>query len=71
MGKAKDADPAAVLMAEGTTDVKGAVAFTNLSRPELYRLMARGKLAFVKYGRRRLIPRRALVEMLAGLTAEG
>jgi excisionase family DNA binding protein len=55
------------MMAEGTTDVKGAVAFTGLSRPELYRLMAAGKLAFVKYGKRRLIPRRALVELLAGL----
>lgn len=53
------------LLAEGTIGVQDAVAFTGLSRAELYRRMADGDLAFATHGRRRLIPRRALVAMLA------
>ncbi|HEX4612819.1 MAG TPA: helix-turn-helix domain-containing protein [Urbifossiella sp.] len=53
------------LLADGTMGVAGAVKFTGLSKPELYRLMAAGRLAFVRHGTRRLIPRKALVTMLA------
>jgi excisionase family DNA binding protein len=54
------------LMADGALTVAKACEFTSLSRPELYKLMAAGKLPFTKHGKRRLIPRRALVQLLAG-----
>lgn len=58
-------DAASALLAEGTMSVDAAVKFTDLSRAELYRLMAGRRLAFVKHGGRRLLPKKALVEMLA------
>ncbi len=53
------------LLGDGAVGIPEAVAFAGVSRPELYRRMADGRLAFVKIGRRRLIPRRALVRFLA------
>ncbi len=50
---------------DGALNVDEAVAFSRLSRAELYRLMDRGELPFVKYGRRRLIPKNAFRELLA------
>jgi excisionase family DNA binding protein len=53
------------LVADGLSTVPEGQSFTRLSRAKLYDLMAHGKLPFVLIGRRRLIPRRALVELAA------
>ncbi|NLG85335.1 MAG: helix-turn-helix domain-containing protein [Firmicutes bacterium] len=41
------------------------MAFLGIKRSTLYQLMEGGILPFVKLGRKRLIPRRALVQLLA------
>jgi excisionase family DNA binding protein len=52
-------------MAEGgLMTVAEAATFSRLSRSDLYARMERGELAYCKLGRRRLIPRKALVEMV-------
>lgn len=51
--------------AEGAIRVVDAVAFSGLSRSELYELMTSGKLPWSKPGRHRLVPRRWLVQWLA------
>ncbi len=53
------------LVADGLMTVSEAAAFLRLSRSSVYTLMDHGKLAFVKLGRSRRIPRRALVELAA------
>jgi excisionase family DNA binding protein len=53
------------LFADGLTDVRGAAAFLCLSRSSLYSLMDAGALPYVKLGRARRIPRRALIEFAA------
>ncbi len=53
------------LVADGLMTVKEAAEFLRLSRSSVYALMDHGELAFVKLGRRRRIPRRALVELAA------
>lgn len=52
------------LVIEGMRTVSEAVDFTHLSRSMLYELMETGRLAYAKIGRRRLIPHRALVELM-------
>ena len=57
------------LLADGALSVAEAVRFASVSRATLYAAMSAGELVFVKRGRRRLIPKRALVAWLAaGLT---
>ena len=59
------------LLADGAVGVAEAVQFAGVSRATLYDAMAEGQLAYLKRGRRRLIPRRALVAWLAaGLKPE-
>jgi len=53
------------LAADGALPIPEAVKFSGCSRSVLYEQMELGMLAFLKVGRRRLIPRRALVEFLA------
>lgn len=53
------------LVAEGLVDVREAARFTGLSRSKLYQLMDGGHLPYVKIGKARRIPRRALVEFAA------
>jgi excisionase family DNA binding protein len=53
------------LVEDGLLTVAEAQEYSRLSRSDLYARMERGQLAYVKLGRRRLIPRRALVEMAA------
>jgi excisionase family DNA binding protein len=53
------------LVEDGLLTLPEAQAFSRLSRSDLYARMERGELAYVKLGRRRLIPRRALVELVA------
>lgn len=52
-------------VADGVLNVNEAIQFSRLSRAELYRLMERGELAFVKFGKRRMIPKNALRDLLA------
>ena len=60
------------LCSEGTLTLRGAEAFSGLSKAFLYKLMGEGELAFVRIGRSRRIPRRALVALLEdGLQGEG
>jgi excisionase family DNA binding protein len=51
------------LLDEGLRTVEEGQEFTRLSRATLYSLMERGALSYVKIGRRRLIPHRALIEL--------
>lgn len=51
------------LAEDGMMTVKEAAGFLRLSVPMLYVLMERGELSFGKIGRRRLIPRRAVVDL--------
>lgn len=53
------------LAADGAVSVAEAMAFLGVSDTHVYDLMNRGELPFCKLGRRRLIPKRALVELLA------
>ncbi len=53
------------LVADGLMTVREAAQFLRLSRSSVYALMDHGELAFVKLGRSRRIPRRALVELAA------
>ena len=52
-------------MADGLMTVQEAAEFLRLSRSSLYTMMDSGELAFVKLGRSRRIPKRALVELAA------
>jgi excisionase family DNA binding protein len=51
-------------VADGCLAVEEATEFSGIGRSELYLRMERGELPFVKIGRRRLIPPRALVKLL-------
>jgi excisionase family DNA binding protein len=51
------------LVEGGLLTIAQAEEFSGLSRSGLYSLMERGALAYVKLGKRRLIPRRALVAL--------
>jgi excisionase family DNA binding protein len=53
------------LFGDGSVTVAEAARFTGLGRTSLYDLMTAGELTYTKVGARRLIPRRALVELLA------
>ena len=53
------------LVADGLMTVSEAAAFLSLSRATLYTLMDRGELPFVKLGRSRRIPRRAVIQLAA------
>ena len=58
-------DNDAALVEDGLVKVPEAAAFLRLSRSNLYAMMERGELPFVKIGRSRRIPRRALVQLAA------
>jgi Helix-turn-helix domain len=51
------------LVEDGLMTVPEAQEFSRLSRSDLYARMERGDLAYCKLGKRRMIPRRAMVEM--------
>ena len=53
------------LLADGTVSVKAATGFTGDTRTALYAAMRAGDLAYFNRGRRRLIPRKSLVQYLA------
>ncbi len=58
-------DSDAALVEDGLMKVAAAAAFLSHSRATLYTLMDRGELPFVKIGRSRRIPKRAVVELAA------
>lgn len=51
------------LVADGLVAVAEAAAFLGVSRSALYLMMDRGELPFVKLGRSRRVPKRALQEI--------
>ena len=53
------------LVADGCLSVSDATAFSGIGLSQLYTEMASGRLPYVQHGRRRLIPRKALVRLLA------
>lgn len=53
------------IVAEGLVSVPEAARFLSISRSKLYALMEQGALAYVRLGRARRIPRRALVALAA------
>lgn len=59
-----DIPPALDPWGEGGMSVAQASVFTGMSRSDLYERMTRGEVAYAKVGRRRILPRRALRELL-------
>lgn len=58
-------DLASRIVEDGLMSVRDAAHFVAISRSELYLIMERGELKYVKIGRRRLIPRRSLIDFAA------
>lgn len=54
------------LCADGLLTVAEATQFIGLGKSMLYQLMERGRLPYVRIGRARRIPKRALVQLAAG-----
>ena len=61
------ADRREALVAEGLMRVADVARFLGLSRASVYQLMAGGDLPWVKLGRARRVPRRAVVDLAARL----
>ncbi len=61
----KQSDSRTELVADGLLVVSKAADFLGLSRSKIYALMDSGELVYVKLGRARRIPRRALIELAA------
>jgi excisionase family DNA binding protein len=59
------------LVEDGCLDVPAAAEFSGMGRSWLYEQMQAGTLVYLKCGRRRLIPRRALQELLAASLVTG
>jgi predicted DNA-binding transcriptional regulator AlpA len=65
-------DPKQNLCSEGALTVSQAEEFSGIGRTSLYGLMGQGRLPYAKLYGRRLIPKRALVALLAdGLVGGG
>ena len=67
----KAGDRALALVSDGLLKVEEAARFLGVSRATVYVLMDSGMLVFVKLGRSRRIPKRAVVEFAAGLVQGG
>ena len=52
------------LLGDGTIGIDDAKRLSGLGRSFLHQLMRRGELAYCKVGKRRLIVKRSLLEML-------
>lgn len=57
------------LTQDGMLGIRDAASFLGLPRSTLYTLMNDGRLAWAKVGRRRLIPKRALIAFAASALA--
>lgn len=55
----------ATMVADGLMGVGAAAVFLSLARSTIYLLMESGHLPFVKIGRSRRIPKRAVIELAA------
>jgi excisionase family DNA binding protein len=53
------------LVEDGLSTIPEASEFTRLSRSTLYKMMDNSELKYCKIGRRRLIPRKALLDLAA------
>lgn len=53
------------LLADGLLTVEEAIKFARLGRTELYARINNRELRSVKIGRRRLIPKRALIDLIS------
>jgi excisionase family DNA binding protein len=51
------------IVEDGLETIEGARQFLRLSRSAIYQLMESGELPFVKLGKARRIPRKALVDL--------
>ena len=58
-------DERLAIVAEGLLTIAETGTFLRLSRASVYNLLDRGELAFVKVGRARRIPKRAVLELAA------
>jgi excisionase family DNA binding protein len=56
---------AAAMVADGLARIPEAMEFLALSRSVIYDLMNQGRLAFVKIGKARRIPHKAMVDFAA------
>lgn len=54
------------ILADGLMTVREAAQFSGLGKTTLYGLMDSGRLAYVRVGRARRIPKRELLRFLAG-----
>jgi len=63
-------ESAKAMVNDGAVTVREAAKFSGLSRSHLYQLLEQGRLAFIRPPgtRIRRIPRRALIDFLAGCT---
>jgi excisionase family DNA binding protein len=59
------------LVGDGLMRVAEAAQFLSVGRSTVYELMNAGRLAYVKIGRSRRIPRRAVVNLAAGALQTG
>jgi excisionase family DNA binding protein len=55
-----------MIVADGLLNIEEAKAFLKVSRSTLYLLMDTNQLAYVKLGRSRRVPRRALIDFASG-----
>ena len=60
------ADNGLKLVEGGLLSIDEAWAFLSISRAQLYNIMEAGKLPYVKLGKRRMIPRNAVLELARG-----
>ena len=63
--RVRSPEGSAELVADGLLTVRECAEFLHLSRPKIYELMDAGELCYLKLGRSRRIPRRAVIELAA------
>ena len=58
------------MLAEGAMTISKAVEFSGIGRTRMFALIKDGRLPVLRVGMRTLVPRKALVEFLAGFVKE-
>ena len=56
--------PQQLLVSDGVMDVRAAASLLGISRSKVYEIMRDGGLPFIILSRRRLIPKRAVIDLL-------
>ncbi len=59
------------LFMDGAMSVADAVTFSGIGRTTLYELMRAGRLPSISLGRKRLVPKAALVQLLVDIAIGG